>query len=318
MKNMKNKLILSFILFITIFSFSFNQVEALEQIADNIYKNYNDIIMTTDEVNNLINLGFSEKEIYLMDSEEFNNNKNLTGQVVAETTKYYKTITTYEKNNLSTLSLNNSNIILSYSEEITEEEYNNSEYQVTPFGLEDGITETNYKRMTTTIISVNGRYRYKNTLYWKKMPATRSYDIMGIGIDSTVSGISSTKYFKRIADISTPSFCYYDNSTAGTWELGPTGYGITFQLPSNSNNYVVQGLEMYMYFEVQKLTSANIITLNAYGDYKHAQQTVDSSVSNTFSVGTSGISFDVSTSTTVKNSYDSISTAQATWSNINW
>lgn len=73
-----------------------------------------------------------------------------------------------------------------------------------------------------------------------------------------------------------------------------------------------------MYFDIQKLTSATILTLNAYGDYKHAQKTVSSSVSNGVSIGTGGISFDASISASITESYDSISTAQATWSGLSW
>lgn len=265
-------------------------------------------------------MGFSEREIIAMDQEEFDNNKNLNGEIVAQTTKYYKTITTYS--DASTYSINNATNPTSITIEITEEEYNNSndELLITPLGNTNGYTETNYKKMTTTIVKNGNYYRYKNDLVWKRMPSTRSYDIQGIGIDSTVSGVSSSKYFKRIADIedSANLVCYFDNSTSGTWELSGTGYAVNFKLPANTSTTTVTALSSHMYFDVQKLTSATILTLNAYGDYKHAQKTVSSSVSNGVSIGTDGISFDASVSVSITESYDSMSTAQATWSGLSW
>ncbi len=265
-------------------------------------------------------MGFSEREIITMEQEEFDNNKNLNGEIVAQTTKYYKTITTHS--NASTKSINNKTNPISITVEITEEEYNNSndEALIIPLGNTNGYTETNYKKMTTTIVKNGSYYRYKNDLVWKKMPSTRSYDIQGIGIDSTISGVSSSKFFKRIADIndSANSVCYYENSTSGAWELSGTGYAVTFKLPANTSTTTVTALSSHMYFDIQKLTSATILTLNAYGDYKHAQKTVSSSVSNAVSIGTGGINFDSSVSVSIIESYDSMSTAQATWSGLSW
>lgn len=318
-KNMKKTLTL-FMVTLVAFIFTFQKVNALEITEDGLYKNYNNILIKSEELENLRNLGFTEKQIELMDEEEFEANKNLSGEVLAEITKYYKTTTTYDDKNLYSINNTRTNIILSYSEEITEDEYNNSNSQMFPFGLTNGYTETNYKKMTTTIISVNNRYRYKNTLVWKNIPSTRSYDIIGIGIDSTVSGISSTKYFRTIADMQKSNDSYHQVSGVGTWKLSGTGYGVTFELPSDpiKDGYSMKGLESYMYFEVQKLTSAKILTLNAYGDYRHAQRTVDDSISYSFSIGTGGINFDASLSESIKTSYDDINTAQATLSGLNW
>ena len=41
-------------------------------------------------------------------------------------------------------------------------------------------------------------------------------------------------------------------------------------------------------------------------------------ISNGVSIGTGGISFDASISASITESYDSISTAQATWSGLSW
>ena len=288
-------------------------------ISNDHYTNYYNIEMTNDEYNRLLNLGFTEQEIYTMDLEEYNNNKNLNGEVVAEKTKYYQT-TTYLPNGIfatnSKDSIKQINIITK-TIEITEEEYNKSNYNLKS-SLSNGYVETNYKKMTTTIIAVNGRYRYKNTLQWKKLPSTRSYDIIGIGIDTTVSGISSTKYIKTTAGFINSSSCYYKTYTSATWKLTGTGYAATFKLPEDTTTDKVNSISTYMYFEVQKLTNTPIITLNAYGDYAHAQKKVSSSVGYGVSIGNTGISFGVSVTPSVVESFDSMSTAQATLSGLYW
>ena len=62
-----------------------------------------------------------------------------------------------------------------------------------------------------------------------------------------------------------------------------------------------------MYFEINKLTSP-INTINAYGDYAHAVTSVSISTSIGFSFGFSDVS----------SKYDSMNTAQAYWSGLNW
>lgn len=314
---MKKVLSISLIAFIAFFGTK--NVSALEITENGMYKNYNQIIISEEELNNLKDLGFTDKQIELMDQNEFDSNKNLQGEVVAQTTKYYKTITNYTSESLiGVRTLSDNKVMNTYSVEITEDEYNNLEQGISPLGLSNGYTETNGKKMTTTIIAVNGRYRYKNDVTWKNVPKVRSYDIIGIGIDNTVSGISGTKQFKRTVDVLSTDNCYFDSSTSATWTLSGTGYAATFKLPTDSKTYKMQGLDIYMYFEVQKLTAVKIYTLNAYGDYKHAIRTVTSSVSSSISIGTSGLNFDTSYQETYGESYDSIDTAQATWSGLKW
>lgn len=68
--------------------------------AESEYVNYNGIVMSEQEISNLKSLAFSDDEIFLMDLEEFNNNKNLTGEIVAVDKKYYKTILYYNNQSL--------------------------------------------------------------------------------------------------------------------------------------------------------------------------------------------------------------------------
>ncbi len=322
--------------------FSTNTVSAMTLTQDDNYINYNNVEIKPLEKEKLLNLGFTESQIEMMDQEEFDNNKTLNGQVVAQTTKYYKSTIFYPDSSISTFSADESeNDPIVYNEEITEEEYNNLPNETvienTPAltrRYQPGYTETNGKKLTTTIIAVNGRYRLKADLVWKNVPVTRSNDVLAIGIDSTVSGIPNTKYVKQNWTYDNPCSrtCEYRSSTSASWKTDSAGYGAAFTLPSNTTCSIPSGdplvlptiktvpvteLSSYMYFEINKLTSP-INTINAYGDYAHAVTSVGISTSIGFSFGFSGVGIGITFSPDVSSKYDSMNTAQAYWSGLNW
>lgn len=169
--------------------------------------------------------------------------------------------------------------------------------------------------MTTTIINLGSNYRYKNTLNWKREPAVKKYDIIGIGIEQAkVYGVSSSKYIKSLYSYKTGNACYDTTTTTGTWTLGADGYSVKFKVPYKSNSGTFGELYAYMYFTVNKTSNNAISVLNAYGNYRHAT----SNFSNTtfsFSITAFGT---ISIGGSYDSKYDSMSTAQATWSGLNW
>ena len=239
--------------------------------AETIFVNNNNIKMTATEYNNLINLGFTKDEILNMKKEEFDNNKNLTGKIVFQETKMIPT-----ENNFKSLR-----------------------------GYYPGYVETVGKKMTTTIISVNNRYRYKVTVEWKSMPSTRSYDIIGIGIDPIVR-IASGLYFQS-------NYCYSVNNCSSngvnTQKITSTGATSTFKLPSAS----VVSMNSYVYFEVEKNVNYTITQLNAAGDYSHATSSISLSNSQNHSINVAGIQLNSS----ISGYYDSIPAAVANLT-CNW
>ena len=191
----RNIYIFILILSITLIGF-INKVSA-DEININVFVNNNGIVITTTEYENLINLGFTESEILNMTITEFNENKDLIGNVVSTNDKYYRVITRYDNDN---------NIISTTSEEISEYAYNNNDLMfnsISPLSI-DGYSETNYKKMRSQIISLTYGYRYKMSVEWKNIPSTRSYDIIGIGIDTNVY-ISSDITFQK-------KYCYSSGS----------------------------------------------------------------------------------------------------------
>lgn len=214
---------------------------------------------------------------------------------VASETKYYKTI--HYTSNVSTFSTNND---LYKTVEISKEEYDlvdENSYSVN----DSASIGTEYKSMTTSILANGSYYRYKNILSWKKMPKTRSYDIIAIGYPSNVRPLS-TATFSQYYCISgegcttqyNGSFLYFDN-----------GVGASFKLPTGT----LQSLKQTLYFDVKKNTSATIKTQSASGDYAHAQKAVSLADSKKYTMDPAGIYLVPS----VADKYDTISEAHVSW-----
>ena len=272
-----------------------NEVSA-DEINANDFVNNNGIIITTTEYDNLINLGFTESEISNMSITEFNENKDLIGSVVSTNDKYYRVITKYDNDN---------NIISTISEEISEYAYNNNNLifdSISPLSI-DGYSETNYKKMRSQIISLTYGYRYKMSVEWKNIPSTRSYDIIGIGIDTNVY-ISSDITFQQ-------NYCYNSGSCSSSnvsvIKNSTTGGAALFKLPTSSS---ITSMDSYLYFMVDKTSSSTTLnTMYAYGDYSHAVENTSSSNSNKYSINKGGLNLYSS----IIESYDEVPITKATW-----
>lgn len=304
-KKMLFVIVLSFILM-----FSLKNVSALELNPGNFINN-SGVVMTQQEIENLKKLGFNDFDINNMNQVTFDENKNLEGEVVAVTTKYYKTETIISANTSSAKMFNSSATPITKSVEITKEEYENSDTIISTFASD--VVTTEYKEMTTSIVAINGRYRYRNVVRWKKLPFWQTVDIISIGFDEKVYGVSSTKRLN--AYYTFDNSCGLNVTTSGIWQLNSTGYGVTFDWPKKDNvSASKEGFYVDMYFEVDKNTTDKINVLNAYGNYRHGK---GSFTASGVSVGVS-ISYVIGLSVNFEDSFDTISTAQATYTGIKW
>ena len=254
------------------------------------YINYNGIHMTNEEYNTLLNLGFTENQIYHMDEETYENNKNLDAKLISQTTRYYKTITPAYG--------------LGYDVEVTEDEYNNSETERTE--LTRGYVETTYKTITSSISQNGSKYRYNVSTLWKSMPSNKSYDIIGIGFSNPVY-INSSVYFNfTYADSSwnyTTSTQYYNKKSTGT------GGAAVYKIP----NISLKSLSASLYYDVSKNTGNTITSLAICGDYAHATSSVSVGNVADYSIGVSGISLGVS----LAGLYDATPCAME-YASVNW
>lgn len=269
------------IISIFVFTLYLGNVKATE------YINYYNITMTSQEYNNLLNLGFSEEEIHYMSEDTFNSNKDLSGEVVARSDKYYKTIYTDLNGN-------------SQSIEISKNEYNNQS------GINQrGTVSTEYKNMVSTITALSNTYRYKVSLLWNNFPAKRSYDVIGIGFYDDVY-ISSPLYFGYHYCVAGSS-CY-DSTQYYYRQTTSTGGSVAYKLPSES----LVSLSAVLYYDVSKDTNNTITVLDMYGDYAHAIKDVNYAIYSDHAINYGGINFGVN-----NHYYDEIPCARTTIG-VNW
>lgn len=290
---MKSKTVLVFLLIGSIFLFS-DVVNAKECFVIN----NNDICITSEEYNNLINSGFDDFEIMNMSNDIFNSNKDLLGHVASVTTKY--TLDTY---------YHQGDKVYTTTREVSEEEYNSIKPMcnlVTSKGtrtVANGFTETVGKRMDTTIIEYTNNLRYKVDVRWKNIPIVRSYDIIGIGLDYDDVYVSGNKTFSQTYCV-TAMTCTSSSTANIRTQTG--GAGATYKLPEGSYVHMAS----YFYYDVSKKISGTLTSTHAYGDYAHATETVSEyAATYYYSVGFGGLNLYSS----IAPSYDYINCAQADW-----
>lgn len=276
----KNTKYLLVILMAVVFCLNINKVNADQ------YTNYYGIAMTTEEYTTLLNLGFSDDEIYYMDKETFDDNKELDATLLAQSTKYYKVISpTYGA---------------SYTVELSEEEYNND----SKISLLSELRTSYYTENSS--ISANGsKYRYKNVVVWTTIPDTKSYDIIAIGYINSVR-LSGNVYFKHT---------HFDPN--GEMITSTSHYGSKEQTTGVSRVYKIpddmHGMSIALYFDVEKNVTDTLDRITFCGDHAHAGSKVTRAQAAEHGINSTGIVF----TSTILNKYDAIpcadTTAYITW-----
>ncbi|MDE5630198.1 MAG: hypothetical protein K2I70_01215, partial [Bacilli bacterium] len=312
-------------------------------------------VLTENEYTNLVNLGFDDVSISMMSDEEFYANKDLEAEIVAQDSVYFRTYV-YAKNQITMRYYDEEDDDYYYvNEEITKEEYENSDRQsVMPLDTSNPV-DTTYKNLVTTLsyVSSTKRYRANSTLKWKKMPKTRSYDIFAMSVNPSVSEVLmnsqhaySTYEIKDYCRNKTVSSNKM-NHDSDTWRKNANGTGVTFKLPEswaesfrwdetknipypceNTINkigkmgnvlidYDAINLQSILYFDLVKVSKA---PLSVYGDYQHAQKSVSLSAAANFSIsfdkGNLGPSISISSTTSEK--YDHMSSTHIQILNPKW
>ena len=217
--------------------------------------------------------------------------------VIASNTKFYKTI--IYNNEVMLNNINNSNSITT---EISEDEYNNAN----DFFEKNNFVETNYKKLTSSIIKNGKKYRFKAELTWKNIPKIRSNDIIGIGYENIVK-ISGRTYFVQSYCLNNGK-CY--NSSVNSSQNFSNGVGTSFLIPTGD----IKSLKQIFYFDVVKNTSSVINLLKVSADYSHATTAISLTNSKKFTVNLNGIKLNNS----IKSYYDEINAATTTLNNISW
>lgn len=228
---------------------------------ENIIENYFGIKMTATEYNNLLNLGFSEEDIYLMDEDTYINNKDLIGHVVSTNITRYKTV----RRGLETVTY-----------VATEEEFQ-SRNEVRPLG----VVENYWRSVVTRITQIDSNYRYTVSTIWNTMPDERNYDVIAIGITSDVIRATYPTFTRHYCDY---DGCY--NSSVAAIKTADYGAGASFKVPSGT----LTGLAATLYFDVTKYISGTITYQEFCGMYAHGTNTTLTESQN-YGIATGGIAF---------------------------
>ena len=221
-----------------------------------------------------------------------------------ETIKYFKTDTYYENlgNPDSVMDILNGNAY-SITTEISKEEYDAVDTSLpNVYQTRSSCTvETTYKEMTTQLYSHGTGYRYKNQLVWKFIPSVRSYDVIGIGFYASVKPAEFPHFSQHYCNASGCT-----NSATRTTQIFSNGASATFKLPTGD----LTSLDETFYFDVEKNTTATIVSQLAAGDYAHATtSTILLNATNHEVIQTSGIQF----ASSVSGNFDTIDEAVTYW-----
>jgi len=271
------------------------------------FTNSQGIEMTETEYNNLLSLSFTEDQIDRMDYQTFIDNKDMVGEIVASTNKFFKITTTIR------------NGIKEYSyQEVTEAEATGgAQAQMQGQGqmqgpgyspnadgtFYDGLSIDAYRSMQSYIVSVGDFMFLKVDVQWLTMPSVRSADIIGIGYESDkvhrASSINFRSDWKTGNDV-----LDYTDVCAPKYEN--TGSSVMFELPSGT----IVKLEAYAYVYVYKNTGVGTLTsLTVVGDYAHATETVD--YDDVYDYYTVNIGAGIDMDSPYHNSYESSQSADA-------
>ncbi len=225
-------------------------------------------------------------------------------RLVSVSEKYYKTV--YNFNSVKKYNYSQNSEPLPVTIEISKEEYDAAgEFNISPLGV-DVTGQTEYKKLTSSILENSSKYMYKAVLDWKKMPVVRSYDILAIGFNQNVKATNimyNTHYCLKNGSCYDNSSYYVNKSSYGV--------GVSFKLPESSDVSVLRNtLTLYM---DKNVNGATIKTQRAVADYSHAIKSISYNLSHSYSVNVNGISLN-NDSTTY---YDEISPVTAIL-NCNW
>lgn len=206
-------------------------------------------------------------------------------KLVSTNEKYFKTTNVIRKTNTNILNsnLNENDIILSYTTEIAKEEYENvnDNEEIQPYGSSNYV-QTEYKKLTVSILESGSAYKYTAVLNWRKMPVVRSSDIIAIGFYQSVKAVSikfQTDYCLTTGSCST-LYGFIQKNTS-------TGAGAVFQLPTSSN---VKSIKNTLTVQVSKnVSDATVIEQLAVADYAHATKKISLEEANKYSINISGL-----------------------------
>ena len=152
--------------FIFLFVFGVITISPILVSAKSI-TNINGIEISENEYNNFLKI-HTEEYIMTMTQADYDKLKSLDYSNIQDETRYI-------------LSNYNEKLRLTTEEEITEEEYENFDNQITPYlDSNTASAETTAKKINMALIGGNNWNYVTFTASWKGIPKTRSFDVIGL------------------------------------------------------------------------------------------------------------------------------------------
>lgn len=234
--------------------------------ASSYYVNDQGLELTELEYNNLKTL-YSDARISTLTNEEYENleSMNLDYNSVRKSYKYVKD--TY--NNVT------GEVV---SEEITELEYNNFENIPQPIS---SMYETTYKRLALTVAQSSSTSAYVSfSTLWKVIPATRSYDVIGIrlsGADEVNGSQEGNQTYLLDGSYSTVHYTWNGTNINNL----SNGFGISMNIVNSDIDYLECGISVIISFANTPIT--------VFASYQHATSDISLATSKSYTLGSGGL-----------------------------
>lgn len=226
------------------------------------YINQNGVVISDENYNNLLKL-YSEKRISILTHSDYEEimSKGIDFNNVEQSTKYIKT----EFNQVTG----------EYEDtEVTEEEFNNYDPNSRSRAT---IIETAYKRINLSITPTSGSYAYYTfNALWKIMPATRSYDVIGVRL-SNLSVVNGTQDGFQTYDLNGQTdYVSYSFNGTNTKHFS-NGYGVSMNLLNSDITYLECDIEATLIIDAYPAT--------IFASYQHAVENVTLAQSQDYTIG---------------------------------
>lgn len=230
--------------------------------AKNIFNN-NGVVISEDEYNNFTKI-HTHDYIMNLDDAKYEHLKELDFSTLKTDVKYFET--SY-----------NPSLKLYSTKEITEEEYNSE-----PLRISGGdYHETTSKKLAMAIVNGTAWVYVTLDLAWKKIPSTRSFDVIGFYADG-MSPRNGSQYGDQTYFIN-GQYNKIEYSWNGTnIKRFNNGYGISMNLVNNSG---LQSLHCSTWADMY--VNSNHGSL--FGSYQHAVTNLSLANSKNYTLGSGGL-----------------------------
>ena len=258
---MKNSNVIVLFLLLSII-FIFPKITYADSITNN-----NGIVISEQEYNDFKKV-YDDNYIMNMSLEKYNKLKELNFDEITTTTKYVE-------------SMYNPNLQLTTEREITKEEYDNHN-SISPL-LDDGDAyyETQVKKISLAVIGGTTYSHVMTVATWKAIPATRSFDVIGVrGYGMEVR--EGSQMGEQIYVDANDNYTVIDYAWNGTnIKKFDEGYGISMNIVNPTITY------LQLITECDVTPTIDHPTL--YSSYQHAQQSLTLANSQNYTLGGAGL-----------------------------